>query len=165
MTQGFPVLLEIIIANSALRMSNAYQQPIPLDTMALSKPGSANLFANQQTKAHNDALVAKHRGLYLLQLALTGKSSIDTDVTLAVVLLFIEFELLDSGRDDWACHISGARTIIERLCGPDVWTEPPMSPLRSWLISNCLMYVQIPNSQHASTCQLIIAASIFSDLH
>lgn len=148
MTHAFPVLLEIIVANSALRMSNAHQQPLSVDFMNSLQSNSDNLSVVQHAKSHKDALVAQHKALYLLQLALTGKSSVHTDVTLAVVLLFIEFELLlDSGRDNWAAHINGARTIIEKLCGSDVWTQVFMSPLRSCLISNCLMYVHMEGTR------------------
>jgi hypothetical protein len=46
------------------------------------------------------ALEAKGRALYLLQTILASGTPIKPDVTLAVILLFIEFELLDSGRDN-----------------------------------------------------------------
>lgn len=67
--------------------------------------------------------------------------SMDVDVTLAVVLLFIEFELIDSGRDNWRYHVDGARTMIETLCQPKISAQTTMSPLRSCLVSNCLVYV------------------------
>lgn len=70
------------------------------------------------------------------------------DITLAVVLLFIEFELIDSGRDNWRYRINGARTIIETLCRSHVSTQTAMSPLRSCLISNCLVYVGTFDSKH-----------------
>lgn len=95
--------------------------------------------APHQIKAYQDSLAAKYKALYLLQTVLTSKASQDIDVTLAVVLLFIEFELLESGRDNWAHHINGARTIIERLCGPALVSQTLMTPLRSFLISNCLV--------------------------
>ena len=149
LTHQHPILLQIIIANSALHMSNACQKSLVLDTTAfplrhrtspLGSPCSSSS-PIQQPESHNDALAAKQRALYLLKSALTSKASVDIDVTLAVVLLFIEFELIDSGRDDWRYHIKGARTIIETLCGSNISTQTAMSPLRSCLISNCLVYV------------------------
>lgn len=96
----------------------------------------------KQKESYNDALAAKQRAFHLLNSTLTTMTSVDIDVALAVVLLFIEFELLDSGRNDWKHHINGARTIIERLCGSDISTHSSIiSPLRSFLISNCLVYV------------------------
>ncbi|KAI9742851.1 MAG: hypothetical protein M1818_003580 [Claussenomyces sp. TS43310] len=123
LTHQHPVLLHIIIANSALHMSNACQKSFALDAAGFplrhrtSLPGSpcSSSSAMQQLEYHNDALAAKQRALHLLKTALTSISSADIDVTLAVVLLFIEFELIDSGRDNWRYHINGARSIIATL--------------------------------------------------
>ncbi|MCJ1458314.1 hypothetical protein MMC28_008685 [Mycoblastus sanguinarius] len=148
LTHQHSVLLQIIIANSALHMSNACQKSLVLDTTAflhrhrtslLGSPCSSSS-AIQQLESYNDALAAKQRALYLLKSALNSIASVDIDVTLAVVLLFIEFELIDSGRDNWRYHINGARTIIETLCGSNISTQTAMSPLRSCLISNCLVF-------------------------
>jgi hypothetical protein len=46
------------------------------------------------------------------------KTTTDSDVILAVMVLFVELELLDSGRNNWKHHIEGARTIIADLCKP-----------------------------------------------
>lgn len=134
LTHGHPMLLHIIVANSALHMSNACQKPL-----LLASPDMASVL-NPPTEAYRDALAAKQRALLLLRTALASMASVDVDITLAVVLLFIEFELIDSGRDDWRHHIHGARTIIERLCGSAASPPTAMSPLRRCLISNCLMY-------------------------
>lgn len=147
LTYQHPVLLQIIIANSALHMSNACQKSLVLDTTAFALRHRTGLLCSpslsssavQRPESYHDALVAKQRALYLLKSALTSIASVDIDVTLAVVLLFIEFELIDSGRDNWRYHIDGARAVIERLCGTHMSTRTAMSPLRSCLISNCLV--------------------------
>ncbi|KAF2716465.1 hypothetical protein K431DRAFT_235322 [Polychaeton citri CBS 116435] len=142
-----PVLLQIIIANSALHMSNACQKPLALNTAAFpprrctsplgfSRSSSSDV---QRAEAYVDALAAKQRALYLLKSTLASMASTDIDVTLAVVLLFIEYELIDSGRDNWKYHINGAKTIIETLCGSDVSTQTAMGPLRRCLVSNCMV--------------------------
>jgi len=63
---------------------------------------------------------------------------------LAVILLFVEFELLNSGREDWIHHIDGARKIIKKLCGSNVIPARTISPLRRCLVSNCLVYMDSP---------------------
>ncbi|KAF5013964.1 hypothetical protein FDECE_52 [Fusarium decemcellulare] len=88
----------------------------------------------------HDALRAKQQALCLLKSALEDMASADVDVILAVVLLLIGFDLIDSGRGSWIFHINGARTIIEKLIASTPATEAPLSPLRSWLMSNCLVY-------------------------
>ncbi|KAF4458668.1 fungal transcriptional regulatory [Fusarium albosuccineum] len=88
----------------------------------------------------HDALRAKQQALCLLKSALEDMASADVDVILAAVFLLIGFDLIDSGRGSWIFHINGARTIIEKLIASAPATETPLSPLRSWLMSNCLVY-------------------------
>ena len=139
-------------------MLNACQKSLTMDTTAfplrrspslLDSPCSSS-FAVQQPEFYNDALAAKQRALYLLRCALTSIAAIDIDVILAVVLLFVEFELIDSGRDNWRYHINGARTIIEALCGSNISLQTAESPLRSFLIANWLVFVAPPLSPNQS---------------
>lgn len=127
-------------------MSNAGQDIMSFDATSVSPQSHwseqcQNSPDPHQIKARQDALVAKYKALYFLQAVLTSKISLDIDVTLAVVTLFIEFELLESARDNWAHHINGARTIIKRTCGIELSMQMHMTPLRSFLVSNCLVYV------------------------
>lgn len=144
LTHEYPVLLHIIVANSAIRMSHTNLKLVdshvatPLDKSSTALRHSSSV-AHPRARSH--ALGAKQRALYLLQTILTGDVPMDPDVTLAVVLLFVEFELLDSGRDNWTYHINGARNIIEKLCGSGELQKTPMGPLRRFLISNCLVYI------------------------
>ncbi|CAH0042932.1 unnamed protein product [Clonostachys rhizophaga] len=91
-------------------------------------------------EAFHDALRAKQQALCLLKSALEDIASADVDVVLAVVLLLVGFELIDSGRGSWIFHIHGARLIIEKLITSTLATGTALSPLRSWLVSNCLVY-------------------------
>ena len=148
------MLLQTIIATSALHMSNAHQKFLALDSTAYSVQDHTSplpcLSSSpiQRSESYADALVAKQRALCLLNSALNSIASVNIDVTLAVVLLFIEFELIDYGRADWTYHISGARKIIEILCGSNQSTQTRVSSLRSCLIQNCLVYV------HSRICTL-----------
>lgn len=87
------------------------------------------------------------------------------DVILAVVLLFIEFELIDSGKDSWKWHITGARKILDVLNELNDLTDIHLRPLRAFLISNYLMYValldQMLNSE--ATLTSLTIASTFLD--
>lgn len=145
-----PMLLQIMIATSAMRMSHASQKiawSSHATTGLVYQCTSPTAIRHQDTvacsQARSHALVAKYKALNLLQTALSGEAATDLDTTLAVVLLFVEFELLDSGRDDWIHHIYGARRIIEKLCGSNAITARTMSPLRKCLVSNCLVYVTL----------------------
>jgi hypothetical protein len=90
----------------------------------------------EKSGTYLDALTAKHRALNMLRNALIDKPTTDSDVILAVMILFVELELLDSDQDNWKHHIEGARTIIAGLCKPQLLEKLPTSPLRSCLISN-----------------------------
>lgn len=144
LTQKHPILLHIIVANSASWIHNASTSITTPSTGYPDGKCSVHLEDQEssmiaQSKPQYDALAAKRQALHLLQLALTGTIALDVDVTMAVVLLFIELELVESGQGNWTHHISGARRIIERLCGPEIWTQTSTSTLRRCLISNCLV--------------------------
>ena len=88
-----------------------------------------------------DALTSKQIALRLLRQALKDMQSIDMDIILASMLLFIEFELIDSGKDDWRLHMNGARSLIDSLPLSYDMNTSGMSPMRICLVSNCLVYV------------------------
>ena len=156
LTHQHPILLQVIIANSALHMSNVCQRSLVSDTTPVSFRQRTSLLVSpcsssstmKNLESYNDALAAKQRALYLLKSALSSIYSVGIDVTLAVVLLFIELELIDSGRDSWRYHINGARTIIDTLCRSNTSTQTAMTPLRSFLISNCLVYAGLLHSTY-----------------
>lgn len=158
MTHKHPILLQTMIANSALRMANASSTQMDLSTtsrdrsaiiqsaMARSDQGPVH---RQRAQYVGDALLAKHQALCQLQRNLTDLTAVDVDVTLAAVLLLVEFELLDSGRDNWRYHVDGAKSIIMKICGGELSLDETMTPLRRWLISNCLMYVPVTVKKHS----------------
>ena len=140
-------------------MSNACQNflvieaqdpPLCHSTSSADSPCSGS--SALQRKTYHDALAAKQRALRLLKSVLSSIDSVNLDVVLAVVLLFVQFELIDSGRDKWRYHINGARTIIETLLESGLSTQVAMSPLRSCLVSNCLVFVT-PFCLQVSTCK------------
>lgn len=92
---------------------------------------SISPYTTSHPETFHDALRAKQRALCLLKSALENMASVDVDVTLAVVLLLIRFELIDSGRGRWIFHINGARSIIEKMIAFGLETATALSPLRS----------------------------------
>ncbi|KAK1487653.1 hypothetical protein CTAM01_11686 [Colletotrichum tamarilloi] len=145
-----PILMETIVANSALHMSNTYQrlpQSSVMSAMIVSTQRSTSLRRSLLTERCgpdlpeiiHDALMAKQQALGMLQSALEDMATVNVDLILAVVLLLISCELIDSGQGNWMFHISGARVIIEKLIATAMATETAWSPLCSSLISNCLV--------------------------
>ncbi|EEU40568.1 uncharacterized protein NECHADRAFT_34199 [Fusarium vanettenii 77-13-4] len=148
MAYQHPILLQAIIASSALHMSNACQRSSRSSsistTMTSTQSSTSSLSMGpsmtSRPETFHDALKAKQQALCLLKSTLKDIASADVDVILAVVLFLIGFELIDSGRGSWMFHINGARPIIEKLMASGLGTETALSPLRSWLMSNCLVY-------------------------
>jgi hypothetical protein len=127
LSSDYPLLQQIILANSALRLSNATGE----------SPWKRDARAGPSLKAYKDALVAKHRALRLLSEALANKDSINPDVVLAAIMLFIKFELLDSGINGWRFHTEGARQLMMYLRQSGKSELPALNSLRNCLISNC----------------------------
>lgn len=158
LAQHYPVLLQIIIAISALHMSNTEQKSLVLPTTTSSlrsephspTPCSASKSVSSRPKSYNDALIAKQCALRMLRIVLVNPrpTEVDVDVALGAVLLFIQFQLVDSGRDHWRQHIDGARTIMQTYFGSNIATRSQASPLRRCLAANCLVYVNHLNSGH-----------------
>lgn len=123
------VLQHIIVANSALHLANTTT--------------SGHLTRSKQqaysSKPYKDALVAKHKALMLLSEALAHKDFADSDIILASIMLFIKFELLDSGTNEWRFHIDGARQLMVYLCQNGKPGLSGLDSLRNCLITNCAM--------------------------
>ncbi|KAH7393504.1 fungal-specific transcription factor domain-containing protein [Cadophora sp. MPI-SDFR-AT-0126] len=145
-----PILLNVMIANAALHMANAYQNSAAIALSSrpaivspgcdFASPNDSRLTSAQQARSYRDSLAAKQRALGLLRSTLADEAALDIDVILAVVLLLIECELLDSGRDTWKYHVAGTRPLIEKLCQPGLSTTGVGSAVRNTIISNCLIF-------------------------
>lgn len=144
MAHQHPNLLHIIIANSALRMSNACQKVSIVDTGSLSLSqcrGTRNMpRSGPSLTSYKHALAAKQLALHLLQSSINTLVPYGLDATLAVVLLFIDFELIDAGRDSWTYHVDGAKKLIKTILEPEKPAKVALGPLRRFLISHCLVY-------------------------
>ena len=87
-------------------------------------------------KSYRDSLAAKQKAHGLLRNAIDPIRQIDSEIILAVIVLLIEAELIDVGRNNWKHHIQGATNVIEPLYGRDFSQVSTMSPLQKCLMSN-----------------------------
>jgi hypothetical protein len=112
-TTEHAMLREIVIAISALHYFNALR---------------LNVAANQPLRKiaaqpYQDALAAKSRALSLLaksirvgsNTGLTTERLTSKDITLACIMLFIMFEMLDSGTKEWRSNTEGAKQLLAYL--------------------------------------------------
>jgi hypothetical protein len=106
------------------------------------KPDEGQLLDSRRSesrKLYYDALTAKQQALNMLRQNLAQKTSMDVDVTLAVIILFINLELMDAGQADWIHHINGGRMLVEALCKDELLQNTMTSPLRRFLVSNWMV--------------------------
>lgn len=94
---------------------------------------------NKPGNMYYDALTAKQRALIMLRHVLAQKTYEDIDVTLAVIIMFINLELMDAGTTDWVHHVNGGKMIIDALCKPEQLQHTTTSPLRRFLVSNWMV--------------------------
>jgi hypothetical protein len=145
LTKNHPHLLHIIIANSAIYLSNTFSDPLSAATnsaLPLSIGGLEDepLSRNElSARALRDALTAKQKALAFLRQALDNIETVDREVVLTTILLSINFELVASGKEDWKVHVEGARKLIDHFQLPSGNPGSPMGQLRDYAIADCLM--------------------------
>ncbi|KAI6859841.1 hypothetical protein KC338_g7167 [Hortaea werneckii] len=132
MALDHPVLLQTIIAGSAMRMAHTSHRH--------RRGATGSDLALCANKYYGDALTAKQQAYKLLRVATDPTYKTDSDIILAAIVLLIEAELIDVGRNNWKHHIQGATDIIEKLCSPDFSHVGTMSSLQKCLMSNCLIF-------------------------
>lgn len=142
LTRKHPLLLQILVATSAIHWSNIFRPftTIPTD---LTDPGrylsllrSKDLVTRQ---ALIDALTAKQKAMTHLREVLDTLDPAGSEVALAAMPFFIKFDLIDLERSNgqgWRAHLEGATTIMA-LLSPESNSASRM--LRDRVISDCFM--------------------------
>ncbi|OGM46538.1 hypothetical protein ABOM_004591 [Aspergillus bombycis] len=145
-----PILLHIIVANAAMHISSMSRSSFDSHMDSVRTPFPGNSFVkplsptrhstDSPTGATLDALSAKHKAIHLLKRALENLPSTDVDLVVTVILLFINLELIDSGKNAWRAHVEGAMKLISTL---KPFTNDQISPvalIRDRITSDCLTY-------------------------
>ncbi|KAL1593399.1 hypothetical protein SLS60_011007 [Paraconiothyrium brasiliense] len=165
-TIAYPTLLHIILAGSAQHVFNISQDPITPSTYQPDKRPclvlyyqSVSRFGGPMKTSYADALLAKQQALSLMAKSVASLTPANADVILATILMFINYDLIESGRDKWRIHVEGARKIIERLDTPP-YLQQPMSKLRLAVLSDFLVFFVIGSTFTFSTARLLIPETI-----
>lgn len=145
-TSAYPLLLQIMVASSAFHVFNisrnptmnqsAYQAENGIDSTAYHKP--SNCFGGS-LQSYRDALVAKQHALSLLAQNVATVNESNIDLILVTILLFVNYALVESGKDKWKIHMDGALRLI-RLLGEPPYLQKPMSQLRKTILSDFLVF-------------------------
>jgi hypothetical protein len=145
-TAAYPLLLHVMVANSAFHVFNIACNP--MGTSTYQADSSPNITSNHQVtscangplkSSYRDALVAKQQALSLLAQNVATVNESNIDLILVTILLFVNFALVESGRDKWRVHMDGAWRLI-RLLGEPPYLQKPMSRLRLTILSDFLVF-------------------------
>jgi hypothetical protein len=145
-TTAYPSLLQIILANSAFHVFNITRDPVGQSPYQQEqKPclvayyQNISRFGGPMKTSYADALLAKQQALSLLAQSVASVNPLNIDLVLVVILLFINYALIESGQDKWKVHMDGARRLIN-LLGEAPYTQQPMSGLRLAVLADFLVY-------------------------
>lgn len=150
-TSGHPLLLNIMIANSAFHVYNFSREPLRPSkyqgssrTSVLAYYRAVSPYGGAFQSSYRDALLAKQVGLSLLYQALENVNGSNFDIVFAAVLLFIYYELVESGKQSsWKIHFEGARKLMGLLgdahFGTVLSRNAAMSKLRTCLLADTVV--------------------------
>lgn len=146
-TAAHPLLLQVMVANSAFHVYNLSRETINTSLFGEDhKPcivayyRDVSRFGGPLKYSLRDALIAKQQALSLLGHAVASVNEMNFDVILVTILLFINYDLIESGKDKWKVHMEGARRLI-KLLESDSFQQHQMTRLRKCLLSDLLVYV------------------------
>lgn len=142
----YPLLLHVMVANSAFHIFNISCSHLRQQTYQ-AEDSSANVTTSTLGSYHGeplkscyrDALEAKQQALSLLAKSVATVHEANIDVILVTILLFINYGLIESGRDKWRVHMDGAWQLI-RLLGEPPYLQEPMTRLRLTILSDFLVF-------------------------
>ncbi|KFA61618.1 hypothetical protein S40285_08789 [Stachybotrys chlorohalonatus IBT 40285] len=134
LTRENPLLRQIIIAASAVHLSNLISPSLPPSQTSGQIVCPLNLEPSRA--AVRDSMVAKHKALNLMSVALQDINSMPGEVLLAAALFFVNLELIESGKHGWRAHLEGAGRIMSLL----QLTKVSSNDLLDYLLSDFFCY-------------------------
>ncbi|KAL4770698.1 fungal-specific transcription factor domain-containing protein [Aspergillus nidulans var. acristatus] len=168
--RDYPILQHAINAAGALHISCLHRRtrdPCDADRPVQPRHTFASDPTDPSSRALIDALLAKQRALALLRQALEDVSTIDVDLSIAVVHLFIIFELLSPGGDEWRAHVQGALRLISYLQTLTPRRASPAALIRDTVTSDCLTWYILGSTLMKTTTlsdPFLLSGDIFASL-
>lgn len=144
LTRNHPLLLQILIATSAIHWSNIFRPNYTIPAGLTDPGGHLSLLRSKDLvtrQALIDALTAKQKAMSHLRGVLDTLDPAGSEVALAAMQLFIKFDLIDLDKSDgqsWKAHLEAATSIMA-LLSPDSSTSSSSRMLRDRVISDCFM--------------------------
>ncbi|OAA69527.1 acriflavine sensitivity control protein [Cordyceps fumosorosea ARSEF 2679] len=145
LTRKHPLLLNIIVATSALHWANSFSPNASL-SVGITDPGgylaqlrSRDLVSRQ---AVIDALTAKDMAMVHLRGVLQALDPAGSEVTLAAMHFFVKFDLIDLERGEaksWQAHLTGASNVLALLTAAKP-QDATSHKLRDCVVADCFIY-------------------------
>ncbi|KAE8866913.1 hypothetical protein PTNB73_05007 [Pyrenophora teres f. teres] len=145
-TSKYPLLLQIIVANSAFHVFNITRNP--MGQSPYQGEQSPSVTAYHQAQA-----------LSLLARSVVSVDASNIDLILMTILLFVNYALVESGRDKWKVHMDGAVNLI-KLLGKPPYLQQPMSRLRQTILSDLLVFYILGSTFSFTTLPALIPDTI-----
>lgn len=143
---AYPLLLHVMVANSAFHVFNISGNPMGQSAYQADSNSTVGdgmplvtYDVGPLKSSYRDALVAKQQALTLLAKSITTVDENNIDIVLMTILLFVNYALVESGRDKWRVHMDGAWRLIQ-LLGEPPYLQKPMSKLRLTILSDFLVF-------------------------
>ncbi len=165
-TSAYPLLLHVIIANSAFHVFNLSRNPMGQSAYQ-ARPSSClvayyqavSRFGAPLQSSYKDALTAKTNALSLLAKNVATVTPSNIDLILVTILLFVNYTLVESGKDKWKVHMDGALSLI-KLLGEPAYLQRPMSRLRLTILSDLLVFYVLGSTLSFSTMTKFVPDTI-----
>lgn len=144
LTKKHPLLLQVLIATSAIHWSNIFRHFTPVADGLADPGGYLALLRSKDLvsrRALIDALSAKQKAMGHLREVLETLDPAGSEVALAAMHFFIKFDLIDLEKNDgkgWQAHLEAASSILSFL-GPKSVNGASSRMLRDCVIADCFM--------------------------
>ncbi|BAE58438.1 unnamed protein product [Aspergillus oryzae RIB40] len=136
-------------------LHNSSVQALLPDHSAVNTPIHTTYSTDSSASATLDALSAKQKSIHLLKTALENLPSTDINLIVTVILLFINLELIDSGKNAWRAHVKGAMKLISSLKPFQNDQLSPIALIRDRITSDCLTYNNHPETLRSKQLSLL----------
>ncbi|EXA48163.1 hypothetical protein FOVG_05011 [Fusarium oxysporum f. sp. pisi HDV247] len=145
LTRKHPLLLQILVATSAIHWSNIFRRVTEIPAGLTNPAGYLSLLRSKDLvtrQALIDALTAKQKAMSHLREVLDTLDPAGSEVALAAMHFFIKFDLIDLDKSDnqsWRAHLEGATSIMA-LLNPDSNPDASSRMLRDRVITDSFIY-------------------------
>ncbi|PHH49451.1 Acriflavine sensitivity control protein acr-2 [Ceratocystis fimbriata CBS 114723] len=113
-----PVLMSLLIATSAMHISNMYQPPLtglPLHSSLGEYFATLRSNHPEARRAFMDGLAAKQRAIMHMRSVVANSDNNNRELAIMAAYFFVNIELIDFGTGGWRSHLQGGSKLLASL--------------------------------------------------